>query len=1036
LETVASGYRLAVEADAVDARRFETLVDAARAARVGGDGAAARRLLDDALGLWRGPALADVGFESFAQAEIARLEELRVAALEERIGARLSEGEHALVVAELEQLSVEHPSRERLVGLLMLALYRCGRQSDALEVYTRGRLRLDEELGLEPSPELQRLQEAILRHDPSLEVDEQADHGPAPEGVLTMLFTDIEGSTRLARAAGSVWSQLLAEHHALVLDAVERAGGYVDGSEGDAVFAYFVDPGAAVEAASAAQRALRRHAWPERVGELRVRMGIHAGLVTRAATGYSGLEVHLAARVMAAGHGGQIVVSDAARALLASRSALVDLGEHRLKDFPAPERLWLLVHDDRGPGDFPPLRTEPVRPTNLPADPRRIVGRDAELDSLWDLLTGKERLVTILGLGGTGKTRLAVAAAEGLLSAFEGGVWLVALAGVREPVALIPAIAAALAVADADGRSPEAAVAHRLRARPTLLVLDNFEQLVDGAPAVAALLDQAPGTCALVTSQLPLRIAHEYLLRLEPLSADSAVTLFDERARAAAPDFDLDEHREAVEAICARVDGMPLALELAAARVATLAPGELLARLDRSLGVLVRGPRDLAERHRSLRAALEWTHALLEPGEQALLARLAAFAGPAPLDAVEAVAEVASERGPVDALDALSGLVDTSFVQRTDSREHGVRYTVAQAVRDFAAERLAASGEEHAIRAAHAAHVAAVGETFRGVGTPDPVVARVIALEAEFGVALAWTRQHAPALHTRVAAALGLVLNDCGRAREAHAELGFAIERSGVTDATGGWAAVVRAFTAINLGSRSEAPLMETGLAVLRAAGDTPQYRLALAIASVYWTTAAEPGRALEHTTEALSLARRQPHPGDLALALVDHANVLVELKRLDEAEALLNEAAPLLPQLGASDVADADVFFDELAAARGDWARAARLFLAGAQTRREPGLKGILLRHAAIALAHLGADEDALELAATANAICESIGEAPSDPLTTRYGSALDDARERLGPERSAHAARRGAALPEGDSTTRAAEMVQAACVTRATSS
>ena len=778
LETVTSGYRLAVEADTIDARRFETLVDEARAVRVGGDAAAARRLLDDALRLWRGPALADVGFESFAQAEIARLEELRLAALEERIDARLSEGEHGLVVAELEQLSAEHPSRERLVGLLMLALYRCGRQSDALEVYTRGRLRLDEELGLEPSPELQRLQEAILRHDPSLDAPGRGDRDPsrgsigrgqAPEGVVTMLFTDIEGSTRLARAAGSVWPQLLAEHHVLVLDAVERAGGHLDGSEGDALFAYFVDPGAAVEAASAAQQALRSQAWPEPVGELRVRMGIHAGLVGRAATGYSGLEVHLAARVMDAGHGGQIVVSDAARALLASRSELVDLGEHRLKDFPAPERLWLLVHDDRGPGDFPPLRTEPVRPTNLPADPRRLVGREAELDSLWDMLTGDERLVTILGLGGTGKTRLAVAASEGLLSAFEGGVWLVALAGVRDPVALIPAIAAALGVADADNRSPDHAVAHRLRARPTLLVLDNFEQLVDGAPAVAALLDHAPGTRVLITSQLPLRIAQEYLLRLAPLSADSAVTLFDERARAAAPDFDLGEHREAVEAICARVDGMPLAVELAAARVSTLAPGELLARLDRSLGVLVRGPRDLAERHRSLRAALDWTHALLEPGEQALLARLAAFAGPAPLDAVEAVAEIAGERGPVDALEALSGLVDASFVRRADSREYGVRYTVAQAVRDFAAERLAASGQEHAVRAAHAAHVAAVGETFRGTGTPDLVVARVVALEAEFGVALAWTREHAPALHTRVAAALGLVLNDYGRAREAHA---------------------------------------------------------------------------------------------------------------------------------------------------------------------------------------------------------------------------------------------------------------------------
>src|SRR5215217_4659690 len=184
LETVASGYRLAVEADAIDARRFETLIGSARAARLEGDSAAARRLLDDALGLWRGPALADVAFESFAQGDIARLEELRLAAVEERIDARLALGEHPLVVAELEQLAAEHPSRERLVGLLMLALYRCGRQTDALEVYTRGRQRLDEELGLEPSPELQRLQEAILRHDPSLEVDGSVDHVHAPEGVV------------------------------------------------------------------------------------------------------------------------------------------------------------------------------------------------------------------------------------------------------------------------------------------------------------------------------------------------------------------------------------------------------------------------------------------------------------------------------------------------------------------------------------------------------------------------------------------------------------------------------------------------------------------------------------------------------------------------------------------------------------------------------------------------------------------------------------------------------------------------------------
>jgi predicted ATPase len=603
----------------------------------------------------------------------------------------------------------------------------------------------------------------------------------------------------------------------------------------------------------------------------------------------------------------------------------------------------------------------------------------------------------------------------------------VSLAGVRDSDALLSAIAAAMGVED-DADPLDAAIARRLHARPTLLVLDNFEQLVDAAPTIEALLERAPHTRALATSQLPLRLARERLLRLGPLAPGSAAALFHERAAAAAPDYEASEHEQAVEAICARVDGMPLAVELAAARVATLAPAELLARLDRSHGVLARGPRDLAERHRSLRAALEWTHALLEPDEQALLARLAAFAGPAPLDAVEAVAEVAGERGPVDTIEALSGLIDASFVQRTDSREHGVRYTVPQAVRDFAAEQLSASREESAVRAVHAAHVAAVAETFRGVGTPDPAVAQVLALEAEFRAALAWTREHAPALHTRVAAALGLVLNDRGRAREAHTELGLAIERSGITDATTAWAAVVRAFTAIALGSTSETPLMDAGLAVLRAAGDTRRYGLALRVAGVYWNFAEQPERALEHTSEALALARGRSHPGDLALALVDHAQVLIELARLDEAEALLDEAAPLLPQLGASDI-DADTPFDALAAARGDWARAVRLFLANAQAaQRNPGLKGMYLRHAAIALAHLGADENAVELAATANAICESIGEAPSDPLTTRYGQALDNARERLGAERAARAARRGAALSEAESLTRAAEMVQAA--------
>ena len=1029
IETVPAGYRLAIADDAIDARRFEALLLDAREARERGDAAAARKLLEAALALWRGPPLADVAFEGFAQGEIARLEELHAGAIEERLEARIDEGEHAHVVAELEQLAAEQPSRERLLALLMLALYRSGRQADALEVYRRGRSRLDEELGLRPSAELRALQEAILRQDPSLDPKADGERELSGDGLVTMLFTDIEGSTRLARTAGRAWAAALAEHHVLLRDAVEGAGGRVDGTEGDAVFAYFADPGAAVRAATVAQAALRSHGWESPVGDLRVRMGIHAGAVHRDGVGYSGLAVHLTARVTSAAHGGQVLVSDAARALLAEQVELADLGEHRLKDFPEPERLWQLISDGEGPDAFPPLRTEPVRPTNLPADPRPLVGREREIALLQSLLTGTERLVTVVGLGGTGKTRLASGAAEGLLSAFEGGVWLVSLAGVRDADAVLPAIATAIGVED-DGSPLDAAIARRLRARPTLLVLDNFEQLVDAAQTVEALLLQTPHTCALVTSQLPLRLARERLLRLGPLGPESAAALFHQRAGAAAPDYDASDHEEAVVAICARIDGMPLAIELAAARVASIAPADLLARLDRSPGLLARGPRDLHDRHRSLRAALDWTHALLEPGERALLARLAAFAGAAPLEAVEAIAEVGGDHGPLDALEALSGLVDASFVQRIDHREYGVRYTVAQAVRDYAGEQLAASGEEHAVREAHALHVAAVAATFRGVATPDVVVARVLALEEEFAPALAWTREHAPPAHLRVAAGLGLVLNDRGRAREAHEELELAIARFGITDATSGWAAVACAFAGLGVGSTAESERMDAGLGAVRAYGDVPLYLLALRLAAVYWRMILDPARALACSTEQLRIARGRSDPRDLGPALADHANVLVGLGRLDEAESLFHEAAPLLRALGASEI-DVDGMFDELAAARGDWARAGRLFLANARSlRHTPGLKGLVLRHTAVALAHLGADEGALELLACANALCELFGEATSDPLTTRYGQALSEARERVGPDGVADATRRGLAIPEEDSVTRAEELLRAAGV------
>ena len=814
--------------------------------------------------------------------------------------------------------------------------------------------------------------------------------------------------------------------------AVQDAGGHVDGSEGDALFAYFVDPSAALAAAAAAQAALRAREWPGAVDELRVRMGIHTGLVSRSATGYGGLEVHLAARIAAAGHGGQVVVSAATRALLDAGAELADMGEHRLKDFPAPERLWLLLHDERGPGDFPPLRTEPVRPTNLPADARRLIGREAELEALWDMLTGRERLVTILGFGGTGKTRLALAAAGGLLSAFEGGVWLVRLAGVREPDALVPAIAAALEVGDAEVDGQGEAVARRLRARPALLVLDNFEQIVEAAATVAGLLDQAPGCRVLVTSQLPLRIGHERLLRLTPLPEQAAVRLFAERVRLAAPDLDLAEQRETVMAICERLDGMPLAIELAAARVAALAPGELLARLDQSLTLLARGPRDLAERHRSLRAALEWTHALLEPEERILLARLAAFAGPAPLDAVEAVAAVTGDYGPVDAVDALSGLIDASLVRRVDDRDHGVRYTVPQAARDFAAEQLTASGEEHAVRSAHAVHLAVLGEACRGVD-PDAVRARVFALDAELRPALTWTRAHDHELHARLAVALGVTLNDSGRSHDAFTELGVVLDRTGITGATGGLAAVLRACAALMIGAPAEGePLIEPGLAALRAARDESPLLLGLRRASLFRYFDDDPERGLEHSSDALAIAHTREHVGDLAEALLGQAACLTNLGRLDEAESLFDELAALMPRVGDSTFSPDGVLAD-IALERGEWARAAQLYAESA--RRTGHMRSTLVMYlgcTAIALAYCGADEQALELEAAAASIAEAIGEPSVDKLMAKHVWVMDEARARVPQDRATLAVSRGRELPESEAGARAVELSLAASAAR----
>jgi predicted ATPase/class 3 adenylate cyclase len=736
---------------------------------------------------------------------------------------------------------------------------------------------------------------------------------------LALLFTDIEGSTALARRLGARWPAVRTLHHAAVGDAIARHGGQVDGTAGDSFFALFETTEAAARAAVEAQQALHARSWPEDVGELRVRMGVHAGTVSPDEHGWTGIDIHLAARVQAAAHGGQVLVSRTVREELGEHFVFEDAGLHRLNGFPAPEQLFLLRHDDRGLDAFPPLRTEPVRPTNLPARQRRLVGREHDLQHLVAAFTERdERLLTLAGPGGTGKTSLATAAGEALLSAHVGGVWLVPLAEEQDPDAVLPAIAATIGVA-----ADPAALQARLYDRPTLLILDNLEQLLDAGPALGDLVDQAPALRILATSRLPLRVAGEHVVRLAPLAPEAAVEMFLDRARAVAPDLASD----GVPELCRWLDGMPLAIELAAARAGVLSPAAILERLHSSLTVLSRSARDREPpaRQRSLVATLEWTHDLLLPEERILLRRMATFAGPVPLEAVEALAAVPPA---VDAVEALDGLLEASFARRNEHPELGLRFDLPQAARTFALGKLAEAGEEDAVRRAHAAHVAAVAEPNRWftAGVTPATRRRLLAVDAETRPALAWAREHEPALHAVLAGRLTRYLSRSGRSAEVVAELERAhAQADAVEPAEGGWIAVAHAWGRQQHGdTEGLVPLVEDGVARLREAGDRELLGYGLRAASVVTALSGTPERAVQLQTEALAISRALGNLDRLSTDLGFASQALVQARRLDEAEAALEELLALDRE--ETGYFEATLRAD-IAAARDDHAEAARWY-------------------------------------------------------------------------------------------------------------
>ena len=556
--------------------------------------------------------------------------------------------------------------------------------------------------------------------------------GP-PIGTVTCLFSDIEGSTRLEIELGTGPYRDIRERHRELLRAAFAAhDGYEQGTEGDSFFVIFRGATDAILAAADAQRSLAAEPWPDGV-TVRVRMGLHTGDIETTGADVIGYAINRTARIAAVAHGGQVLLSDATRALVAGSLpdgvSLRDLGEHRLKDLRAPERLAQLVIEGV-PGDFPPPRSLDARPNNLPTQLTTFVGRDKELAEALALLGGT-RLLSLTGPGGTGKTRLSLQVAAAAADDFPDGIWFVALEPVREAALVAPTIARVLGVADSRNRPAIDTLADHIGERHMLLVLDNFEQVVAAGSDVTDLLRRCPNIACLVTTRIVLHVSgeQEYAVPglpappdtsrlsevdrlnlpraireydLDTLNQFEAVRLFIARAAAVRPGFAVtNANAPAVAGISARLHGMPLAIELAAARIKLLTPDQILARLEHHLALLTAGSRDLPERQQTLRGAIAWSYDLLSDGEKLLVDRLSVFRGGWALEMAEVVCGPSDELG-IDVFDGLGALVDQSLVRIDEVDGDERRFAMLDTIREYAAEMLAMRGEADEVASRHA----------------------------------------------------------------------------------------------------------------------------------------------------------------------------------------------------------------------------------------------------------------------------------------------------------------------------------------------
>ena len=890
-----------------------------------------------------------------------------------------------------------------------------------------------------------------------------------PLGTVTFLFTDIEGSTRLWEEHPDAMRDALVRHDEILRDAVIAHDGHVVKTTGDGVHAVFATARDALGAAVAMQLGLSAESFGE-TGPLRVRMGVHTCEVEYRDGDYYGSEVNRAARLMSVAHGGQIVLSSVTGRLVRDGAVeLVDLGEHRLRDLTSMERVLQVA----APGlarEFPPLRSVDALPGNLPRRVTTFVGREAEIASVSELV-GRSSLVTLTGVGGVGKTRLALQVAAEVIGDFPDGAWLCELAPVTDAGAVWETLAQTLRVQPLPGRALDESVLDYLAAKQLLLVLDNCEHLVDAVALLAdAIAHRGPQVSVLVTSREGLGLAGERIVAVpslgvpagdadgDELRRSDAVCLFWDRASAAKHDFALTDHNVgAVGVLCRRLDGIPLAIELAAARVRSLSPEDLVARLDQRFKLLTHGSRAASERHQTLRSTIDWSYELLTPTERHALDRLSVFAGGCDLEAAEAVLP-GEDLDEADVVDVLGQLVDKSLVVANHADDGGVRYRLLETIRQYARERLDASGDAAAVRRRHADHCVAKAEAAGPHlrGREHLEWAQAIERDVDnFRAALAWALEtRSPEHALRLVAPLA-VQGRTGELAMDWAATAVAIPggdgdpRFPVVAAWAAWVATMgrefeRAEALVATAERAQAALgirlpsvarartsvtffvndfegarrhAAEWVELARASGDP--YELAEALlmfSSALRFTEPTLDAAIATVSDAVRVARAAGIDTVLVFCLSTLATWLPS-EEAQHARALLDEAIEVSTRIGDRfGASNAMGNLAGIAARAGDWPTALRAAVDSAQEKLELGAYLIMsgsLYWAGVALCALASYEPAAVILGNANAMTE-----PWVPEWILEIKAVTDAAllEALGEQHLATLAAQGAALDVTD--------------------